>query len=85
MVEPLREVRIAQDCVLVLSKGSVLDFKGDAFINAANEGCVGGFGLDEQVNLSGGFQLKEARKQVCRTLDPVYVLRYYRVMLLLHV
>lgn len=49
---------------LHVAKGSVLDFCGDAFVNAANEGCVGGFGLDEMVNRAGGFELKEARKQL---------------------
>ena len=44
--------------------GSVLDFVGDAFVNAANEGCVTGFGVDEWVNRSGGFQLKEARRKL---------------------
>jgi O-acetyl-ADP-ribose deacetylase (regulator of RNase III) len=52
-------------CVsLHVAKGSVLDFCGDAFVNAANEGCVGGFGLDEMVNRAGGFELKEARKRL---------------------
>ena len=49
---------------LHIARGSVLDFVGDAFVNAANEGCVAGFGLDEQVNKSGGYQLKEARKRL---------------------
>ncbi|KAH3759734.1 O-acetyl-ADP-ribose deacetylase MACROD1 [Pelomyxa schiedti] len=44
------------------SFGSILDFTGDAIVNAANEGCTGGFGVDEVVNRAGGFQLKEARK-----------------------
>ena len=50
--------------LLHIAKGSVLDYCGDAFVNAANEGCVGGFGVDEMVNRSGGFELKEARKQL---------------------
>ena len=37
-----------------LLAGSVLDYEGDAFVNAANEGCVGGFGVDELVNRAGG-------------------------------
>lgn len=32
------------------ARGSVLSFEGDAIVNAANEGCVAGFGLDEAVN-----------------------------------
>ena len=35
--------------VLIIAGGSILDYVGDAFVNAANEGCTGGFGVDEQV------------------------------------
>jgi len=54
---------------LVLVHGSILDYVGNAFVNAANEGCVGGFGVDEQVNKSGGIELKKARKKLkgCKT------------------
>jgi O-acetyl-ADP-ribose deacetylase (regulator of RNase III) len=45
----------------VLTSGSILEYRGDAFVNAANEGCTGGFGVDEMVNRSGGFALKQAR------------------------
>mmetsp|Transcript_40497 Transcript_40497/g.81712 ORF Transcript_40497/g.81712 Transcript_40497/m.81712 type:complete len:280 (+) Transcript_40497:126-965(+) len=47
---------------LILASGSVLDFQGGACVNAANEGCVGGFGVDELVNKSGGAALRVARK-----------------------
>lgn len=47
---------------ILIVGGSILDYIGDAFVNAANEGCTGGFGVDEQVNRAGGFELKEARK-----------------------
>ena len=50
------------DRQLLLVAASVLDYCGDAFVNAANEGCVGGFGIDEVVNQSGGPELKAARK-----------------------
>jgi O-acetyl-ADP-ribose deacetylase (regulator of RNase III) len=43
--------------------GSVLDFEGDAFVNAANAGGVTGFGLDEMVNKAGGPEMKEARRK----------------------
>ena len=42
--------------------GSVLDFEGDAFVNASNEGGVTGFGLDEMVNKAGGPEMKDARR-----------------------
>ena len=50
--------------MLNLVSGSVLDYVGDVFVNAANEGCTGGFGVDELVNQSGGLELKEARKKL---------------------
>lgn len=42
--------------------GSMLDFEGDACVNAANEGGVTGFGIDELVNRAGGLEMKEARR-----------------------
>jgi O-acetyl-ADP-ribose deacetylase (regulator of RNase III) len=42
--------------------GSMLDFEGDACVNAANEGGVTGFGIDELVNRAGGFEMKDARR-----------------------
>jgi len=62
-------MQLASGVLFKIVAGSVLDFRGDAFVNAANEGCVGGFGIDEVVNRSGGARLKEARKLLggCRT------------------
>ena len=54
----------AGDARLRLVAGSILDYRGDAIVNAANEGCTGGFGVDELVNRAGGAELKEARKQL---------------------
>lgn len=42
--------------------GSILDYQGDAMVNAANTGGVAGFGIDERVNRAGGPQLKQARR-----------------------
>ena len=42
--------------------GSILDYQGDAMVNAANTGGVTGFGVDERVNRAGGPQLKQARR-----------------------
>ena len=62
MLEPLSPPLIIGGKKLELLAGSILDWQGDAFVNAANEGCVGGFGIDEVVNQSGGPELKAARK-----------------------
>ena len=43
-------------------KGSVLEFSGDVMVNAANEQCTGGGGIDDAVNISGGEFLINARK-----------------------
>lgn len=36
-------------------------FTGDAIVNAANEGCLGGGGIDAEVNHRGGEELYQAR------------------------
>lgn len=41
--------------------GSVVDFSGDAIVNAANAGGLGGGGVDAAVNARGGAELKAAR------------------------
>lgn len=48
--------------LLCLSVGSVTDFEGGAVVNAANEGCVQGAGVDDAINVAGGKALQEARK-----------------------
>ena len=40
---------------------SVVKFTGDAIVNAANEGCLGGGGIDGEVNRRGGDTLVAAR------------------------
>ena len=45
-----------------ISSGSVVNFNGDAIVNAANTGGVSGMGLDEAINNAGGPELKAARK-----------------------
>jgi len=65
-MEDLRRVQLGprrNNCVFIILAGSILDYKGDAIINAANEGGTGGFGVDEQVNKAAGYELKEERKK----------------------
>ena len=46
---------------LYIAFDSVVKFTGDAIVNAANEGCIGGGGIDGEVNRRGGETLQEAR------------------------
>jgi O-acetyl-ADP-ribose deacetylase len=50
------------NAVLYLAFDTVLNFTGDAIVNAANEGCVGGGGIDGEVNHRGGCVIEEARR-----------------------
>ena len=65
---------------LVVSDGSVVSFQGDALVNAANNRCLGGGGVDGAVNDAGGYKLEDARWELpvvsppnvrCRTGDAV--------------
>jgi len=70
-IRPMFRIKLNAEASLMIGAGSILDYEGDVIVNAANEGCVGGFGVDELINQAGGFQLKEARKALggCRTGD----------------
>ncbi len=50
------------DATLHIAFDSVLKFQGDAIVNAANTGCLGGGGIDGMVNDLGGIELFHARK-----------------------
>lgn len=50
--------------LLVVSRGSVVDFEGDAVVNAANKGCIGGGGVDRAIKNAGGPVLDKARWQL---------------------
>jgi len=50
--------------LLVICSGSVVDFEGDAIVNAANEGCITGGGVDGAITDAGGRELAEARQNL---------------------
>jgi len=60
-VERLATVQTPFGTVTVAA-GSVVDYTGSAIVNAANEGCIGGGGVDGAVNSRGGPSLKAARR-----------------------
>ena len=47
--------------MLLISEGSVIDYDSDAIVNAANEGCISGAGVDGAVTNAGGKALANAR------------------------
>lgn len=58
--------------VLHLAHDSVIKFTGDAIVNAANEGCLGGGGIDGEVNYQGGIELEKARRELPLLDDSPY-------------
>ncbi len=61
-VTPRRIDVLPCGALLCASQGSVVHFCGDALVNAANRGCLGGGGVDGAVNDAGGWKLEEARR-----------------------
>lgn len=51
-----------KNTLLTIVHGSVTDFTGEAIVNAANEGCLGGGGIDGRICDLGGPALDEARR-----------------------
>lgn len=49
---------------LTIGAGSVVEFRGEAIVNAANEGGVFGGGVDGAINSRGGPSLIEARQNL---------------------
>jgi len=59
-VQPINEIKV-NDTRVVVAQGSVIDFQGDVMVNAANNGCISGGGVDGAISSAGGDELHEAR------------------------
>ena len=52
--EPLQSWPLAGGAKFVVARGSVVGYRGTAIVNAANEGCLGGGGVDGAISEAGG-------------------------------
>eukprot|EP00924_Labyrinthula_sp_SR-Ha-C_P010692 maker-scaffold_49-snap-gene-1.97-mRNA-1 protein AED:0.04 eAED:0.04 QI:106/1/1/1/0.5/0.33/3/305/202 len=68
-LKSFRQVNL-QSYTLFLCSGSVVDFSGDAVVNAANEHGLGGGGLDGAMNSRGGKALQDARRNLPIIIPP---------------
>lgn len=63
--KPIKSITYKLKNVLIrLIKTSIFDFPADALVNAANEKCLGGGGIDGQFVSRGGQSLANAREKI---------------------
>lgn len=55
---------VGKSTLFGIAEDSVLKFNGNAIVNAANEGCVDGGGIDGAINTAGGDELMKARREL---------------------
>ena len=60
----VQHARMQTPTKVTAARGSVVDYTGTAIVNAANEGCLGGGGVDGAISDRGGDSLYEARTRL---------------------
>ena len=63
-VEVIETYELSDAVAVTVAKGSVVNFSGDAIVNAANESCIAGGGVDGAIGLAGGRALSGARERI---------------------